>query len=37
LQIEAGVEVDRRAALFQSRPDGLSTAKDEVDAVRSAN
>lgn len=37
LQIEAGIKVDRRAALFQSRADGLSTAKDEVDAVRSAD
>ena len=37
LQIEARIKVDRRATLFQSRADGLSTAKNEVDAVRPAD
>ncbi len=37
LEIEAGIKIDRRAALFQTRADGLPTAKDEVDAVGSAD
>jgi len=37
LQIKAGIKVDGRAALFQTCADGLPTAKDEVDAVGSAD